>query len=91
MEPGFRQAFGLRRGLCSPHDYSASCTSLAALPATGPLIGDEFPIVDIRPKQLLWLLRSRFLEVMPDSVRVVGHPYRGRGTGVFDKLSPDGP
>jgi hypothetical protein len=25
------------------------------------------------------------------SERIVGYPYKGRGTGVFDKLSPDGP
>ena len=43
----------------------------------GPLASHGFPILDIRPQQLLWLLRSLLLRVMPHSVRAVGNPYEG--------------
>jgi hypothetical protein len=35
-------------------------------------------------------LAVKVLASIRDSVHIVGYPYKGRGTGVFGKLSPDG-
>src|SRR5215472_5014144 len=50
----------------------------------GPLHKQQSPYLSLIPDQ-----KVRAIERARSSM--VGHPYRGRGTDVFDKLSPDGP